>query len=209
MFCRNCGRETADDAAFCPSCGVPAGVGFGHCPHCGAATDQTMNACPRCGGPLLAGGQQNAPRSAAEGQQPGGGWQPNCGNPYNPPPPGHGAQQGYSYPNPNPNQGYGPGYAPPQGYAPTGGAPYAGPYMEQKSRLVAGLLGIFIGSLGIHNFYLGYKQRAIIQLVVSLVGGFFTCGVATAGIAVWALVEAIMIFTGSIAVDGYGIPLKD
>lgn len=29
---------------------------------------------------------------------------------------------------------------------------------EQKSKLVAGLLGIFLGGFGIHNFYLGYSE---------------------------------------------------
>ena len=29
----------------------------------------------------------------------------------------------------------------------------------QKEKIVAGLLAIFLGSLGIHNFYLGYNQR--------------------------------------------------
>ena len=32
-----------------------------------------------------------------------------------------------------------------------------------KSKLAAGLLGIFFGSLGIHNFYSGYTKKAIIQ----------------------------------------------
>ena len=31
--------------------------------------------------------------------------------------------------------------------------------VSAKSRLAAALLGIFLGSLGIHNFYLGYTKR--------------------------------------------------
>lgn len=31
----------------------------------------------------------------------------------------------------------------------------------QKSKLAAGLLGIFLGGLGIHNFYLGYTGKAV------------------------------------------------
>lgn len=80
---------------------------------------------------------------------------------------------------------------------------------QQKSKMAAGLLGIFLGSLGIHNFYLGYTNKALIQLLVSLIGGILTCGIATTAIGIWGLVEGIMILTGSIAVDGKGIPLKD
>jgi TM2 domain-containing membrane protein YozV len=75
----------------------------------------------------------------------------------------------------------------------------------QKSKLVAGLLAIFLGTLGIHNFYLGYTKKGIIQLLVSLV----SCGFLSLAIWVWAIVEAIQIFTGSIKVDAKGIPLKD
>lgn len=80
---------------------------------------------------------------------------------------------------------------------------------EQKSKMAAGLLGIFLGSLGIHNFYLGYTTKAIIQLLVSIIGGVLSCGIATVGIGIWALVEGILILTGSIKVDGKGVPLKD
>lgn len=78
-----------------------------------------------------------------------------------------------------------------------------------KSKLAAGLLGIFLGGLGIHNFYLGYTTKAIIQLLVSLVGGVITCGVATIAVEVWGLIEGIMILAGKITVDGKGVPLKD
>ena len=36
----------------------------------------------------------------------------------------------------------------------------------EKSKLTAGLLGIFLGALGIHKFYLGYTKEAVIMLVV-------------------------------------------
>ena len=37
-----------------------------------------------------------------------------------------------------------------------------------KSKMAAGLLAIFLGSLGIHKFYLGYTKEAVIMLLVSL-----------------------------------------
>ena len=78
-----------------------------------------------------------------------------------------------------------------------------------KRRIAAGLLAIFLGSLGIHNFYLGDNNRGLTQLLVSVVGGIVTCGIATFAIEVWALIEGIQIFTGSINTDANGVPLKD
>lgn len=74
------------------------------------------------------------------------------------------------------------------------------PAGEQKSKMTAGLLGIFLGGLGVHNFYLGYTGKAIAQICLSLCFG--------AG-AIWGLIEGIMILTGSINKDAKGIPLKD
>ncbi len=74
-----------------------------------------------------------------------------------------------------------------------------------KSKLVAGLLGIFLGAYGVHNFYLGYTRNAVIQLVITLA----TCGVGAIVSSIWGLVEGIMLLTGKIAVDGKGEPLKD
>ena len=46
----------------------------------------------------------------------------------------------------------------------------------RKSRLAAGLLAIFLGTLGVHNFYLGYTNRGLAQLLLTIVGSWFTCG---------------------------------
>ena len=73
------------------------------------------------------------------------------------------------------------------------------PAGEQKSKLAADLLGIFLGGLGIHNFYLGYTGKAIAQLLLSCTG--------ISGI--WGLIEGILILCGNIKVDGKGVPLKD
>jgi len=39
-----------------------------------------------------------------------------------------------------------------------------------RSSLVAGILALFLGSFGVHNFYLGFKKRAIAQLLLTLLG---------------------------------------
>lgn len=45
-----------------------------------------------------------------------------------------------------------------------------------KPRWRPGLLGIFLGSLGVHNFYLGYTGKAVAQLLLSIIG-VFACGI--------------------------------
>jgi len=42
---------------------------------------------------------------------------------------------------------------------------------EDNKKLIAGLLGIFCGSLGLHRFYLGHNQSGFIYLGVTLCGG--------------------------------------
>lgn len=75
----------------------------------------------------------------------------------------------------------------------------------RKSKMAAGLLGIFLGALGVHNFYLGYTGKAVVQLLISIL----SCGFLALVSEVWGLVEGIMILTGSINVDGKGNPLGD
>ena len=88
-----------------------------------------------------------------------------------------------------------------------GAALTVAPAGEQKSKLVAGLLGIFLGSFGIHNFYLGYTKKAVAQLLICLLGSCLVVGPVAASI--WGLVEGIMILCGKISVDSKNVPLKD
>jgi len=83
------------------------------------------------------------------------------------------------------------------------------PPEEAKSKLVAGLLGIFLGGLGIHRFYLGYIPIGVVQLILALLG-YVTCGITSIIAWVWGIIEGILILTGkSITTDAKGIPLKD
>ena len=52
------------------------------------------------------------------------------------------------------------------------GQPF-GPPAGADKKVLAGVLGIVLGGLGIHKFVLGYQTEGIIMLLVSLVGGFF------------------------------------
>lgn len=74
-----------------------------------------------------------------------------------------------------------------------------------KSKITAGILGIFLGCFGVHNFYLGYNGKAIAQLLITLLSIFLLFWVS----AIWGLIEGILILTGSIKEDAFGNPLVD
>ncbi len=80
------------------------------------------------------------------------------------------------------------------------------PAVGGKSKIAAGLLAIFLGYLGIHNFYLGYTSKAVVQLLVSLLLSWTI--IAPLAIWVWTIVEAVQIFTGKIT-DANGMALSD
>ena len=97
-------------------------------------------------------------------------------------------------------------YQPPAYQQPmaAGGVPAVGPDgTPLKSKMVAGLLGIFLGGFGVHNFYLGNTNKGIIQIVVTLV----TCGIG----AIWGTIEGILILVGNqgFSTDAQGRPLTD
>jgi TM2 domain-containing membrane protein YozV len=56
-----------------------------------------------------------------------------------------------------------------------------------EKKIVAGILGILLGGLGIHKFYLGYTKEGIIQLIL----GFFCIG------SIIGLIEGIIYLTKS------------
>ena len=73
-----------------------------------------------------------------------------------------------------------------------------------KQWIVAVILAFFLGTLGVHNFYLGYTTKGIIQLVLTIsVIGIFVSGP-------WVLIELIMILmrSGSYGYDAQGQPLQ-
>ena len=69
------------------------------------------------------------------------------------------------------------------------------PFQGPKNKLVAGLLGILLGGLGIHKFYLGYNKEGIIMLVVTLVGGTVTCGIGYGLVSIVGIIEGIIYLT--------------
>jgi TM2 domain-containing membrane protein YozV len=58
-----------------------------------------------------------------------------------------------------------------------------------EKKIVAGILGILLGSFAIHKFYLGYTKTGIIQLVITVV----TCGMG----GIIGFIEGIIYLTKS------------
>ena len=56
---------------------------------------------------------------------------------------------------------------------------------DGRSKLAAGLFGIFLGGFGIHSFYLGKIGMGILQIIVTIV----TCGLGS----LWGFIEGILI----------------
>ena len=77
--------------------------------------------------------------------------------------------------------------------------------VNDKSKITAGILGIFLGCFGVHNFYLGYNGKAIAQLLITLLSLFLLSWVS----AIWGLIEGILILTGNIKKDASGNDLID
>ncbi len=82
----------------------------------------------------------------------------------------------------------------------------AGAGTSERSKLIAFLLALFLGTLGIHNFYLGYTKKAIIQLLCSLLLSWTV--IVPIGIEIWALIEGIQALMGNLP-DADGNALKD
>lgn len=69
------------------------------------------------------------------------------------------------------------------------------PPTQGKSWLVALLLSIFLGGLGVDRFYLGYIGLGILKLL--------TCG----GMGIWGIIDIILIAMGKMT-DANGQPLQ-
>ena len=65
-----------------------------------------------------------------------------------------------------------------------------------NKKVLAGVLGILLGWIGIHKFILGYQKEGIILLVLGLLG-FVTCGITSAISGVIGLIEGIIYLTKS------------
>jgi TM2 domain-containing membrane protein YozV len=106
-----------------------------------------------------------------------------------PPPPPSPGYAGYTQPG-RPAGAYGVSSQAPYGLHPVTGIPYS-----DKSKVVAGLLQIFL-PFGIGRFYIGDNRTGVLQLVVTVL----TCGIGS----LWSLIDGIiMLATDSKDAQGY------
>ncbi|HEX6283830.1 MAG TPA: TM2 domain-containing protein [Pyrinomonadaceae bacterium] len=65
--------------------------------------------------------------------------------------------------------------------------------MGGEKKIVAGILAILVGSLGVHKFILGYTTEGVIMLLVTVL----TCGIAGIAMSIVGIIEGIMYLTKS------------
>lgn len=94
--------------------------------------------------------------------------------------------------------GYGP--PPPPPHALHNGVPVG---LSRRNRWVAGALGILLGYLGVHRFYLGSTGIGLTQLLLTVL----SVGILSPIVAIWGIVEGILCFCGAID-DVDGLPLS-
>ena len=58
---------------------------------------------------------------------------------------------------------------------------------QESKRIIAGILGILFGSIGIHKFVLGYTKEGLIQIGLSIV----SCGI----LSIIGFIEGIIYLT--------------
>ena len=73
---------------------------------------------------------------------------------------------------------------------------------SQKSRLVALVLAIVLGSLGVHRFYVGKIGTGIIQFLLTITLLFWSAAL------VWSLIDAVLIACGEFK-DKHGLKIKE
>mgnify|MGYP001194804765 FL=1 len=71
---------------------------------------------------------------------------------------------------------------------------------SEKSRVVAGVLGIVLGGIGVHRFYLGSVGIGILQIILTII----TFGIA----GIWGFIEGVIILAGGKWRDSSGKALR-
>ncbi len=141
-----------------------------NCPNCGNVLVDGAAFCNNCGTPI-------APANAAPVAQPVA----NQGAPAAQPAQPY-QQPAQAYQQPTYQQ---PAYQQPGAPATPG----------TKSKIAAGILGILLGALGIHKFYLGYTKAGVIMLLIGILGAFLVIGPIVTGII--GIIEGIIYLTKS------------
>ena len=175
-----------------------------NCPNCGRelAEGEVCN-CAEQSNPI-----QNNPQPAVPPQQP----QPQQPQPQQQPPqpqyvppqqPQQPPHQQYMPPVPMADSNY---YNPQQPVMqPVARTDYPEGY-KIKKKVVAIILAVTLGPLGIHNFYLGNNNKALAQLLVCVLGSMLL-GLGYFVAWTWALVEAVLMLTEKMDMDSNGFKI--
>ncbi len=75
-------------------------------------------------------------------------------------------------------------------------------HAKEKSVLLAVVLTVLGGMLGVHNFYLNYTLKGILQALLFVAG----LGIVS---YIWAIIELVLILAGIIQKDGNGVNLAE
>jgi TM2 domain-containing membrane protein YozV len=164
------------------------------CEYCSAVVDDLAPSCPSCGSLIF--------RPGPQAQQPG----PTIYNIH------HGTHPGYPPPPPAGPYGaapppYQPPYQHPQHQPQMHHYAQYAPAASHKSRLVALLLCLFLGGIGVHRFYVGKAGTGVCMILASLLG-LITFGILGFIIGIWLIVDLILILCGSFK-DADGLPVTD
>ena len=62
---------------------------------------------------------------------------------------------------------------------------------KDDKKIIAGVLGILLGALGVHKFVLGYTTEGLVMLLVSVL----TCGIGASVMGIIGLIEGIIYLT--------------
>ena len=73
--------------------------------------------------------------------------------------------------------------------------------VSKKSRKIYIVLAIFLGRLGIHNFYAGYTKKGIIQLAIGMLSTVLLAtplgGLGKIAVIIWNIVEMCNVYVDS------------
>lgn len=121
------------------------------------------------------------------------------------------SQQGYQTVPPQENGYYAPVPPVPPVYYPEMKQPARTDYpagYKIKKKYIAVILAFALGTFGIHNFYLGNKNRALAQVLLSTVGAIFTFGLSTAAVTIWSYIEGVLLFIENVDADAEGYKIQ-
>lgn len=165
---------------FCTNCGNNVKKRESSCMHCGALKNTGISYCSKCSTPL---------RGATVC--------PSCGTSLNKTTPPHASNMNENHYTAGKGDGYDQVNANNKTFNQKPTIIYEG---AEKKKMVALMLAIFLGALGIHNFYLGYHAKGVRQILFTLI--FHQIGY------IWGWIDAYKIYNGTLNTDSDGVYLK-